>query len=858
MKSKSKSKRGSQKSIRLNDNVLRQAGYNPNVDPYKKQQQIQQAQSPNDQGGYNQPNGPVSAPANDPLQRVVQDSTSPDPLANVGNQTPLYQGATDDSDSSQFTAGTKFQTQATGSSGTEIYAGYFQEEYLQQLRGRKGARIWDEIRRSEAQVAMLLAAVTNPIKAATWEFEAAQIPDGEKHKALVEYCVKDMIDFETFVHEALTMIMNGFAVFEKINNVVIGHPKYGTFNGLKSLAFRSPKTIERWIVDRVTGELLTIVQWVQGDLALGRAALINLPAQFCLVMTNQKEGDNYEGISALRPMYGAWFRKQLYLKLMGIGIEKSAIGVPIGTIPAGKQDPTQEAQFREVLENFTAHETSYLTVPSGWTIQLLESKFDPSKLKEAITLENTEMINAFVANFLALGMHGGSGAFALGDSLADFFLSGIQMYANVVSGVINRQLVPDLVKLNFGEQESYPKLKVTGINDRAGKEIADILATLTKNQVIKADMKLEEFMRKQYKLPPADLTTTRELINVTERIQDNTSKDPNAEPGTSLSEPRIIKPPKKKPANHLKLAESFNKQWKANKADLKDTMIEQLTLIRDDLKNQIARQFKSATPAARKAIAMNIQPRTGNYKKVLQESLAQIATQALANAKKQTPKAAKSVQLSEYNLKLDDPTGGYFDALPDNIKRIVKNAAGLIADTQSNDLDKVVSFQYASSEASSDDLDSILNDIDNASDPTLEGSTEKGMSIDAAAGNAVSQTVNQAANEWFFEPEVLDTLESFTFTNDDPQSAICQELVGTTWAVGDPDLDRYSPPLHHNCKSRLEPNEKGGDDNPDIQTGGTPVTQKALDSITLCEHLDGPNYHLSFTLVEPKAKKSLT
>jgi len=44
----------------------------------------------------------------------------------------------------------------------------------------------------------------------------------------------------------------------------------------------------------------------------------------------------------------------------------------------------------------------------------------------------------------------------------------------------------------------------------------------------------------------------------------------------------------------------------------------------------------------------------------------------------------------------------------------------------------------------------------------------------------------------------------------------------------------------HNCKSRLQPNEKGAENNPEINRGGTAVSQKGLDSITLCEG----SYHI--------------
>lgn len=801
-------------------------------------------------------------------------------------------------DSEAFSSGARLQLKPLGSSGTELFAGYFTEEYLQNLRGRLGARVYDEIRRSESQVSMLLNAVMNPIKAGTWEFEAAaDVEGGERHKELVEYCAKDMVDWETHLHEALTMLVFGYSVFEIIHNVVFSHPKFGTFNGLKGLAFRSQKTIERWNVSNDTGELVSIDQWVQGDMVPGRAQMPRMLADFLLIFTLQKEGDNYEGISALRPMYGPWFRKNLYLKIAAIGIEKNAIGTPIGTIPANQKDSTQLQEFKDVLSNFTAHESSFITVPEGWKVDVIKNDFDASKVKEMILLENTEMINSLVANFLALGTNGGGGAYALGSDLSDFFLSGIQTYANIIAGVWNRKLIPNLVKLNFGPQLAYPKLKVSGINDKAGKELAEIIGSLTANQAIKSDMKLEEFLRKVYKLPVPDLASTRQpangtpaapatpvnpnlpsqeagqdidvqklslngaqvasLLSVVQRVAVgilpretgieaiqaafNMSPEQAAKIMGSVGQGFVVSPEAQAAAQslqaqlaegRLRLAESWNSQWKENKAGLKKEMQSGLRSILDDLKKQIASGYKSSSAANRLNVALQVEPKTAGYQKQLREELARIANEALIGARKDTPKA-KKVKLAEL-IQLAAPKGGYFEALPPKIKRIVQAQAGLIANTQAADLLKIVAFQYASSNASTTDLDQIILDIEASAAGVIEGSTAQGMSVDAAAGNAVSSVVNQARLEWFFEPEVLETIESFTFYNEDPVSEICQELDGTTWATNDPDLDRYSPPLHHNCKSRLMPNEKGADNNPKISQG-TPVTKKGLDSITLCE-----------------------
>jgi hypothetical protein len=57
--------------------------------------------------------------------------------------------------------------------------------------------------------------------------------------------------------------------------------------------------------------------------------------------------------------------------MQAIGIEKYAIPTPIGTIPEGKQNSDQVANFEAALQNFTAHEKSYILKPPGdWAYRL--------------------------------------------------------------------------------------------------------------------------------------------------------------------------------------------------------------------------------------------------------------------------------------------------------------------------------------------------------------------------------------------------------------------------------------------------------------------------------------------------------
>ena len=497
----------------------------------------------------------------------------------------------ENADSNAFKSGAKVSNKEFGYSGTEIMGGIFSEEYLSKLTGMPGAAEYDKMRRSEAQIAMLMSAIKNPIKSAQWEIESVDPTDAKQNEIaeLIKGILFEQIDFDTFKHEALTFLEFGNVVFEIVHNNVLSHPKFGTFTGLAGIKFRSQKTIYEWLVDKNTGALTGVYQQIISD--IGKS--VKIPGEFLLVMTQQKEGDNYEGISSLRPIYGAWIRKNLYLKLIAIGLEKYAIGTPIGKTPktVGYGMPEFE-QFKDMLRSYTSNEQAFMILPEGFEIDMQFGTFDAEKVKSIILMENSEMVNAFVANFLALGMNGSGGAFALGTDLSDFFLSGIRQYANIITGALNRKLIPDLVKLNYGEQASYPKMKVTGINDKAGKELADIIGILIDKNVIKSDEPLDEFVRKQYGLPKADPTTARAQV----------SASVNAYPSKQFSEQRI------------KLDEKYVKAFDKSQKEIKSIMADNLALIYADLKKQITSEWNKSSDADKIKVPMKIAAKYNPYK----------------------------------------------------------------------------------------------------------------------------------------------------------------------------------------------------------------------------------------------------
>jgi hypothetical protein len=393
-----------------------------------------------------------------------------------------------------------------GSTGTRVDAGYPSEEYLATLRGTDRADIFDEMRRSDAQLVMCLKAVKNPILGATWEIHPgcadgeAPSPEAIEDAKLIKHILIDDLDrpFKKFLGEVLTFIDFGHAAFEITHKIALDHPRFGSYNGLQSLGWRSPRTIERWNINKDTGKLASITQIAEGDLDKG---MVNIPDQFLLTFSLNQEGSNYEGISMLRPCYGPWMRKDLYLKLNAIGIEKSAVGTPIVEIPPGKENSPELTNMVSALEKYVSHESGYLMFPSGWKINLNSNDYDPTKVEESIDREDRRMAKAFLANFLELGMGSSGGAYALSNDLSDFMLSGLEHVADEIASPINMDLIPSLVKINRGPRDFYPVLKHSGISDKAGQELATMLKALGDGKWLTPEDGDEDHLRKRMGLP---------------------------------------------------------------------------------------------------------------------------------------------------------------------------------------------------------------------------------------------------------------------------------------------------------------------------------------------------------------------
>jgi hypothetical protein len=221
-----------------------------------------------------------------------------------------------------------------------------------------------------------------------------------------------------------------------------------------------------------------------------------------MCITNKKEGDNYEGISMLRPIYGNYIRKNFYFKIQAMGIERCATGVLVGKVPVNAQDDaSQMTKFKNMLKCYTSHENNFMLIPEGFEIDVTKIDFDAGDVEAAIDAEDKRMSKSFMANFLELGLGGQAGSQSLGKDLSTIFLNGIEIFSELIADNVERTIVKKLVDAKYGKRAKYPQLKAADINNKAGKETAEVAKMLKDSGLIHSSDQLEDTLNRLFDFP---------------------------------------------------------------------------------------------------------------------------------------------------------------------------------------------------------------------------------------------------------------------------------------------------------------------------------------------------------------------
>jgi len=425
-----------------------------------------------------------------------------------------------------------------GGSGTNLIQGIISEDYNQELSGLSGMQKFDLMRRTDAQINAVLLALELPIRATNWSVKPPEDEDGEIDEQAWE--ITDFVEdnlfnkldrtWDNLLKEICTMFPFGFSLFEK----VWGTDDEGNII-LKKIAYRKQTTISKW----ETQEGLPGVEQISPNPIVGGEndgiQNVSIPATKLVLFTNQKEWDNYEGISVLRSCYKHWFFKDNLYRFDGVRHERQSIGIPMIYLGKGATDQDKDAAL-EIVKNIRGSEQTGVVVPwprtEGWEFGFADlHASDSTNLFESIKHHNREIAKSILAQFLELG-DTASGSRALSEDQSDLFLLCLTAAARNIADIFNRFVIPELVDYNYDGVKQYPTLEFDKIGSADLEKFSNIISTLVWSEVIHADENIEDHLRDMLSLPPREkgVTDGTALDPTGEVLPTDNEIDPNADP----------------------------------------------------------------------------------------------------------------------------------------------------------------------------------------------------------------------------------------------------------------------------------------------------------------------------------------
>ncbi len=194
-----------------------------------------------------------------------------------------------------------------GRTGVNRYGGLFYEEFLPELRGLNGVRVYEEMANNDSTVGAILFAIKNLIRQASWSVQPASKDDADILAAeFVESCLHDMqATWTDTISEILSFLTYGWSVVEIVYKRRMGRKKSSHIDskfddgliGWQKLPIRAQASLYQWEYDS-HDNLTAFIQMPAPSFKI-----IRIPIEKILLFRTESHKDNPEGRSILRNAY---------------------------------------------------------------------------------------------------------------------------------------------------------------------------------------------------------------------------------------------------------------------------------------------------------------------------------------------------------------------------------------------------------------------------------------------------------------------------------------------------------------------------------------------------------------------------
>ena len=433
-------------------------------------------------------------------------------------------------------------TEEMGISGLNVFSGYVMEEFLTELQGDRGRKVYREMADNDPIAGAFLYAVEVLLKAAGFYVEASEEDTDGFYKEWVEGVFNDMEHtFSDFLSEAFSMMVFGFSLLEMVFKRRMGptfsdpskKSKYTDGKiGIQMLAGRAQETLSRWDLDEKNN---VVGFWQRPP---NKGGEIYIPIERLLHFRTTIKKNNPEGRSILRNSYTSWFFKKNMQMIEAIGVERDLAGLPVMYVPneilKNPSYATTKAQYTKVVRDLKYNSQAGLVLPSDLYANPDGEFTNNQKVRlELVSTSGTRSINigevvnrhernqllSVLGAYLLLGTGGGKGSssggsYALSQTMDQLFTNGLQSLLDSVFETLNRILLPRLWGLNGFDFAMMPTMRAGKVHQVDLASLGDFVQKISSAGILLGgDIEVENALREKADLPPVDEDMRQEMLD---------------------------------------------------------------------------------------------------------------------------------------------------------------------------------------------------------------------------------------------------------------------------------------------------------------------------------------------------------
>lgn len=360
---------------------------------------------------------------------------------------------------------------------------------------------------SDGTIQALYNTIVMPILGSNWTIE----PDEDTPAAIDQSTwVEDSLrtpphkggmstPFDLVLAQALRAVVEGFAGFEKVYEIVDGKIVF------KKIAWRDPSTLTMRTDDRGGFNGLRQRAFIGSNYAD-----VVIPMERCFVYTYGKEFHNLKGRSAFTAAYVAYDKKRRLLYLAEQQAQSDALRIKVVKGKEGGGQDELDATTEAVDEiGFKAT----VGLPYGYDVETLNNT-NGMDLLPHIEFQNAEMARSVLAMFILLGTGSKTGSYSLSQDQSDFFIQALMSIRKSLEQHITSYLIPDLYKFNF-ETPEYGTFKFEDITDSTVELLKETFMKLTEKDKLPSAV-IEGVVQKMADKLEIDVDLMDEAINPTQ------------------------------------------------------------------------------------------------------------------------------------------------------------------------------------------------------------------------------------------------------------------------------------------------------------------------------------------------------